>query len=310
MDSVAKHDHYGREQMLRTLALCSGKGGVGKTLLATSLARIIQREEDCNVVLVDLDLSVRGLTLLAFQNKYALDQVPVALTDYLSGGPDKEQELFEELYKSVPGNGHVETPRSLYRRLEKVFILPASTESERQDWGQFTHMELDQAVEKLGRLQTFVLESLNVEYLIFDTQAGLGSLSLAATTLSDMNLVVLEEDDISWRTALTVFLEITALNKQLRKRARNYFLANKVTPGLLDTADKLKAFSFLPPVPYDSWMHKLFAHSTSAVLEREFENSDFFRYVHDHVWQEIAITLGLTEHAGRSSSLFRSWWRR
>ena len=37
--------------MLRTISLCSGKGGVGKTLLATGLARIIQREENCKVLL-------------------------------------------------------------------------------------------------------------------------------------------------------------------------------------------------------------------------------------------------------------------
>ena len=55
--------------MLRTLTLCSGKGGVGKTLLATTLARIIQKETGAKVLLIDLDLTVRGLTLLAFQNK-------------------------------------------------------------------------------------------------------------------------------------------------------------------------------------------------------------------------------------------------
>ena len=70
---------------MRTITLCSGKGGVGKTLLATTLGRIIQRDEDCKVLLVDLDLSVRGLTLLAFQNKYQLDQLPLSLIGRTTG---------------------------------------------------------------------------------------------------------------------------------------------------------------------------------------------------------------------------------
>ena len=197
--------------MLRTITLCSGKGGVGKTLLSTSLARIIQREANCNVLLVDLDLSVSGLTLLAYHNKIELDQVPLSLIEYLSVDPDKENALFTALQEGLAINGEGngagqggQAP-SLYRRLENIFILPASTESERPDWTQVSRIELDLAVEKLERLQRFVDEVLPVDFLIFDTQAGLGSLSLAAATLSDMNLIVLEEDDISWRTSLQSF---------------------------------------------------------------------------------------------------------
>jgi MinD-like ATPase involved in chromosome partitioning or flagellar assembly len=53
--------------MLRTLTPCSGRGGVGKTVLATTLARIIQKETNGTVLLVDLDVTVQGLTLLVFQ---------------------------------------------------------------------------------------------------------------------------------------------------------------------------------------------------------------------------------------------------
>ena len=236
---------------MRTITLCSGKGGVGKTLLATTLGRIIQREENCNVLLVDLDLSVRGLTLLAFQNKYQLDQLPLSLTEYLANGQDDTPALFDELRQSLSMNGsryaeeaaqsddelssqsasQAGSP-STYQRLNGLYILPSSTESERPDWMQFSHLELDEAVDKLGMLHEFVTESLDVGYLIFDTQAGLGSLSLAAATLSDLNLIVLEEDDISWRTALSMLMEISELNKRLQHKSRSYFLANKVSTGL------------------------------------------------------------------------------
>ncbi len=317
---------------MRTITLCSGKGGVGKTLLATTLGRIIQRDEDCKVLLVDLDLSVRGLTLLAFQNKYQLDQLPLSLTEYLANGQDDAPALFDELRRGLSINGSDDgedaadrSPdqsaskaasraasqaggQSTYQRLNGFFILPSSTESEPPDWTQFNHLELDQAIDKLDRLHQFVAESLDVGYLIFDTQAGLGSLSLAAATLSDLNLIVLEEDDISWRTALSMLMEISELNKRLQHKSRSYFLANKVSTGMLDASDKLKAFSFLPPVPFDTWMQKLFAHDTAAVLEKDFEGSDFFRQVESGVWQELAVILGVRQRSDRGGAK-TSWWR-
>lgn len=295
--------------MLRTITLCSGKGGVGKTLLSTSLARIIQREENSNVLLVDLDLSISGLTLLTYHNKIELDQVPLSLIEYLSVHPDNENALLTAFQKglAIGGEGQGTQSLSLYRRMENIFILPASTESERPDWTQVSRIELDMAVEKLARLQRFVDESLGIDFLIFDTQAGPGSLSLAAATLSDMNLIVLEEDDISWRTSLQMFIEITELNKRLQHRSRSYFLANKVHAGLMDMANKLKAFAFLPPLPFDTWMQRLVSNATAAVLEKEFENSDFFRYLHTRVWQEIARTFGLSPTT--KNSALSGWWR-
>lgn len=295
--------------MLRTLTLCSGKGGVGKTLLATTLARIIQKETNGNVLLVDLDVTVRGLTLLTFQNKYALDQVPISFVDCLSGETTAGTAVFEELRKNLFPNGEEEAAPSLYQRLDKIFVLPSSTESERLDWAQWARVDLDCAIEKLSQVQSLAHEAADPSYLIFDTHAGLGSLSLAATTLSDLNLIVLEEDDVSWRSALNMLLEITEFKKQRHSSSRSYFLANKVGAKLSEISGKLKAFSFLPPVPYDPWMQKLFSHSTAATLEKEFEHSDFFRCVHAQVWQELATILGIPATPTRRAASLRSWWK-
>ncbi len=303
---------------MRTITLCSGKGGVGKTLIATSLGRIIQRAEHCNVMLVDLDLSVRGLTLLAFQNSYELDKLPFSLTDYLEEKNEQSPSLFQELQRelghSMPeledaapdANRRVFT--SGYQRTEGLFIIPSSTQTERPDWNQFSQLELEVAISKLGKLHEFAKTSLNIDYVIFDTQAGLSSLSLAATSLSDLNLIVLEEDDISWRTALNTLMEISDLSRRLHHKSRTYFLANKVSVGMVDAADKLKSFSFLPPIPFDTWMHRLFAHDTGAVLEEAFETSDFFRHVEAEVWDELAVILGVRKRASKPKGR-SSWWR-
>ena len=288
-------------------------------MLATSLGRIIQRQEKCNVLLVDLDLSVRGLTLLAFQNKYELDQLPFSLTDYFYLEDGDQPALLHGLHKGLAQNNsnaeenHETTAQatagpSTYERLDGLFIIPSSTESERPDWTPLHHLELNETIDKLGTFYEFATSSLPVDYVIFDTQAGLGSLSLAATTLSDMNLIVLEEDDISWRTALNALMEISALNKRLQRKSHSYFLANKVNSSMLDAADKLKAFSFLPPVPFDAWVQKLFAHATITVLEGDFEGSDFFKQVESQVWQELAVILGVRQRT-TGNGLRSSWWR-
>ena len=110
---------------MKTITLCSGKGGVGKTVLASSLARIIQQEEHANVLLLDLDSSVQGLTLLLFQNKYELDHVPLSLIEYLSGGEAVEKDLFDALHKVMTGDGHAGPLYTLYRRSENIFAIPA-----------------------------------------------------------------------------------------------------------------------------------------------------------------------------------------
>ena len=295
--------------MTRTITLCSGKGGVGKTVLASCLARIIQQEEHANVLLLDLDASVQGLTLLLFQNKYELDHVPLSFAEYLNGSEAVEKDLFDALYKAVTSDGHAGPLYTLYRRLENVFAIPFSTDSERLDWTQIAHLDFDLASNKLQQLLTTAGTTLNIDYVIIDTQAGPGSLSFAAATLSDINLILLEEDDISWRTALNLLLEISDLNKRLQRRSRNYFLANKASADLIDTVGKLKAFSFLSPLPYDAWMQKLFAKATSATLEKEFENTDFFRQVRTHVWHDIAALFGIIKQPAKDgftlSSLFR-----
>ncbi len=295
---------------MKTITLCSGKGGVGKTMITTCLARIIQQEEHGKVLLFDLDPSVQGLTLLTFQNKYELDHVPFSLSDYLAGGEAAEKDFFDTLQQATAGESHSGSLHTLYRRLENIFVVPFSTESERPDWTQFAQIEFDYVSDKLRRLLAFAAQSLHVDYILLDTQAGPNSLSLAAATLSDISIIVLEEDDISWRTALNLLLEISDLNKRLQRRSHSYFLANKSGPELADAASKLKAFSFLPPLPHDVWLQKLFSKATSAALGKEFENTDFFRQARSSVWQEIASIFGIAKTPTKESSLFATLFGR
>lgn len=299
---------------MRTITLCSGKGGVGKTLLAASLGRVMSQKTSANVLLVDGDFSTRGLTLLAFPNLHQFNQVPVSLSDFLCSqdGDDAHPPLFSELQRGIGGNDATATPDAdqpvPYRYAEGLFVLPFSTENERPDWERLHHLSLEDAVHKLGQLQDFAVTSLDVDYLIFDTQAGLGSLSLAAAVLSDVNIIMLEEDNVSWRASLSMYMEISDLNRRLRRRTRSYFLANKVSRGMLDVSEKLRAFSFLPAMRFDTWMHELYSHDSACVSDEAFESTDFFRWVESELWPRLAVMLGVQQLDSRPAARSVPWW--
>ena len=239
-----------------------------------------------------------------------LGQVPVSLAGYVLGEPGVERGLVEELARAVGAQGAPGGLDSAYRRLDRVFIVPASTESEQPDWAELARVEFDHALDKLRRLQALLADVPGFGAVVFDTHAGLGSLSLAAAALADVNLIVLEEDDVSWRAALAMLLEITALGKRLGRKSASYFVANKVSTGFLDAAGKLKAFSFLPPILFDRGVNRLFCEDTASAFEREFENTNFFQHVHARVWGEIAGVLGMTASRPGNGSRLSRWWRK
>ena len=292
---------------MKTLTLCSGKGGVGKTLLATSLGRCIPRRTDANVLLIDLDFSTRGLTLLAFRYQNDLDRAPVSLGDFLSfqAGNDDQPSPFVELqthfasYDLAPDGSpesaaDAEKPGfASYPGLKGLCILPFSKDDDHLEWLASRRLPLEDTVEQLRRLQEFAATSLDVDYLIFDAPPGLETLSLAPAAISDVNLILLEEDSVSWKTALSMYMKISEINKRLHGRPSAYFVANKVSPGMLDLAHKLKTFSFLSLLPFDAWMHELYAHDTMAVLGGDFLASDFFKRVESDIWPNLSDVLGV-----------------
>ena len=294
---------------MKTLTLCSGKGGVGKTLLATSLGRCIPRRTDTNVLLIDLDFSTRGLTLLAFRYQNDLDRAPVSLGDFLSfhAGNDDQPSPFVALqahfssYDPAP-DGSPESAAdgenpgfASHPGLKGLCILPFSKDDDHLEWLASRRLSLEDTVEQLRRLQEFVATSLDVDYLIFDAPPGLETLSLAPAAISDVNLILMEEDNVSWKTGLSMYMKISEINKRLHGRPSAYFVANKVSPGMLDLAHKLKTFSFLSLLPFDAWMHELYAHDTISVLGGDFLASDFFKRVESDVWPNLSDVLGVRQ---------------
>ncbi|MBV9100221.1 MAG: response regulator [Candidatus Dormibacteraeota bacterium] len=83
------------------IALFSGKGGVGKTLLATNLAVALANETNARVALLDLDLQFGDVGVMLALNHSR------SVTDVVEAGEGLEAEMFNDILGTGPGNVRV-----------------------------------------------------------------------------------------------------------------------------------------------------------------------------------------------------------
>lgn len=163
------------------IAFVSGKGGVGKTIIAANLAALLAKS-GIKTLLVDSDFATRGLTFYLLKGKKEIDKTNCYF-DYLIG----------------------EVNLSQLRPLkiqEKFYLLPAislawieTPEEKLQDSVQMIYQRLSELVSKLRK---------SFDVIIFDTRSGADPISLIPAELSDRFVVVSEEDFTSWRTSIVM----------------------------------------------------------------------------------------------------------
>lgn len=174
--------------------VASGKGGVGKTTIATSLA-VGLAERNLNVVLVDLDMGKRNVDLLlGMENKVVFDIVDVMdevcpLNQALV--KDKKRPHMKLLFAS-----QIHDPR----------VLSASA--------------LEKIIRQLKK---------KFQYIVIDCPTGTGNLLLAAREVATHAVVVTTGDDIAMRDADRV----GGLLKQ-NKELLCYTLVNRVRPDWVE----------------------------------------------------------------------------
>jgi septum site-determining protein MinD len=214
--------------------IVSGKGGTGKTLLCTILAELLGNQ-NVNVLILDMDIFVRGLTaLLYFQKGESLK-----LTS------DNELTISDIFYREKPWEGRLAIHK--YRSFD---ICPAVErinqifDYEREMIFDFKHNDIS-----FHRIMEFIPKD-QYDYVFFDCRAGYDSLVSAIHEKSDMTICVQEEDDISEVTANNLIrqLERDSSRKTIFKiinKARNIKtyedLEKKKTQGL----------TFLGYIPFD-----------------------------------------------------------
>ncbi len=169
--------------------IISGKGGTGKTLFACVLADMLGNAPDTSVLMVDLDVFVRGLTSLLYFHRE--ERLHIAAED--------------ELVVAKLFTGKVTKPSPTLHRLaitkyRSFDVVPAVS---RIDEVLSVHdLSPDNHLEARRILQTLLaLIPAKYRFVVLDSRAGYDELIAATHELSDVSICVEEPDPISRVTA-------------------------------------------------------------------------------------------------------------
>lgn len=181
------------------IAIVSGKGGSGKTMLAAMLAKLFDNQ-DKKVLLIDADFGTGGLTYYMGLNEVA--NISIGLTNLIYGKENKLKSLTQKIksFKNVRFIGIGDHRRYLKyhskeENLSKVF-------------------------------QSFILEVRgSFDAIIIDCRGGIDEESLAVCSSVDDILIVAETDTTSFQS--TQHLVDVLYDNDLSTKLRGFFI-NKV----------------------------------------------------------------------------------
>ncbi len=217
----------------KIINIVSGKGGTGKTLLTAVLADLLGNE-NFSVLVVDLDVFVRGLTSLLYYHKKEriklVDDDELSIADFFIDKGDFE----------VSGKSKLATSR--YRSFD---VAPSVSRVD--EILKFTDIMPDTKREAISLL-TIMMKKISHKYdfVLLDSRAGYDELVAASHYISDVTICVEEEDSIS---------KITANNliNQLNEDSENHIfrLANKTRNSSLNEKSDSKGVDYLGNIPFD-----------------------------------------------------------
>lgn len=152
----------------KIISIISGKGGTGKSLFTAVLGNCLSKEH-CKVLIVDMDIHVRGLTIL--------------LSKYI--GAEKGLSVTDCLEKKDYDNGF-----ATYR-FQECEILPSVI-----DIGKPLSKDIEnEAIETfLKKLNNFILGRYDI--VLLDCRSGLDDSLVKIVRFSDFVISVSEDDDV------------------------------------------------------------------------------------------------------------------
>ncbi len=238
---------------MNAIAVVSGKGGTGKTILSSGIALtltkriLLENEQNPKVLIVDLDLHVRGISLLMYRDPSDLKEIQITSHNLLNLIPNtiSIDSLAQDLKNEV------------FVISENISVLPSTNLKSSIDWTKIHKWKVLEIIQKLEFLID-AAEKAGYQFIIFDTRAGPDNVSLAASLASDMTLIVLEQDRVSSLISMGLMGEIEYLRNKIAKTearvpiSRIAFLQNKVLKSYsADTERVLMDLTFLPAIPLD-----------------------------------------------------------
>lgn len=234
---------------LRVLSLLSGKGGVGKTLLALSLAKFLgYLHKKC--IVIDFDLSTHGASYF-FQDEIE------ELQEKLMESRVEESKLFSILDNAVVDSSYsVDAVTDIEPiSLDLFDFLPARIDFSKKI-GQVAQVKyaliqalLDKVIEILSPIYDFI---------IIDCQAGPELTSEMAAKVSNSCIVISEVDSISVAAVKNLDYQ---LRDSLPKR-RTWLLLNKLFKEEMVSYSEILPFTIFPTIgalPFDRHIKSVFA---------------------------------------------------
>jgi MinD-like ATPase involved in chromosome partitioning or flagellar assembly len=162
-----------------TFAFVSGKGGVGKTILASNFAWVCS--QIAKTVLVDLDFQNQGCTGLFAPH-----------TDFKKGNAI---DAIRSQQKQIPVDSN--------KVAENLFFIPAISWKKRIDQEEITEFaNSDKFPEKLEEFIFSLREIYDFEIIILDCHGGVDPVSHSAFQSSDYTLMVTEADSVTFSGTL------------------------------------------------------------------------------------------------------------
>ena len=177
---------------MKTLSIHSGRGGTGKTLIATNLACILAYR-GFSVALLDVDFRGPGL---AFIFPWVVNsKVKYWLNDFLNGRCNQNEVLVD-----------ISNRYNFKGKLQVGFANPSiaaiqNVMNKSQAW------ELT-AVKKLFSLLSYLNKDAVVDYCIFDTSPGIQYSSINALVASDLCIMVMNSDVIDVEATKNILRDI------------------------------------------------------------------------------------------------------
>ncbi len=239
----------------RSIAVVSGKGGAGKTMIATALAHELAIR--ARTLIVDLDVFNRGLSGLLKTGKKIAD---IPAPEFLGNGSG--QTGSQEGWALMEVAPNVVTLR-----------YPDISRAQRQYLEAFSITELSQMLDGyMGQLQ----ERCGCAHVVLDCHGGPDMLSFAAATLCTQTILVSEPDRITFYGTLHFIRRMAEDCPSVQPNIRLLF--NKVMPAF--TERYLRRF-------YDASVKQLFQNEKllavvpfEAYLSKEFEKYPFVTQVY------------------------------
>lgn len=264
---------------MKSIAVCSGKGGAGKTVCASALATMLS-ELGFRVLLVDADYSVAGLTYLARKE----DSVAKDLTFDAILHDDHERHL-----SSLPAADIVVIPsRTPGERAGELVSVKASLEEAYSSYANFL-------------LDVQALPS-SFDYVIADTRAGLDAISAGIVLASQLVVVLMEQDRVSFRSSHAFVANVLSIGyaKGLVGTAKAedfYYVPNKVSQAYAQSlrlmSDQIPG-NVLPGIPFDvNFFNRYFKDIFNYQPQgRSWRRTAFYR----HLRNSMAVVMdGLTK---------------